>query len=551
MRTKYPLATLQDNEVTKTLASISDSALEKIRFSFPLFSHVKNTGIIKKDEDGFPLTGVFGEGTVDLSRLQQECWNKFEKNPQISSHVRDIMGRMAGWGFGFYSAVEDIQQAIDEVMEDPRNDLVTVFPKFVGRAEVEGELFLMLTAHEDGFIEVDFIAPDMLKGCDRGSGVIFHPMKQTFPLFYNIQFDKTNKNLSTKQILVPSINIAYFPELEETVKDHSDYKADKLKESRPTDKSMKKKVEGIGGYNRFIVRWDRSFLTRRNVSWIRTTIEWLNYYEDLKKYEIDHKKSSGAYLWVIKMEDVRAFRSWLSLSADERASTGIMAVKEPGGTLVLPPGMSLQVENPKLPSISDQDTDLLNMVASGLNKPQDYIMGDYKSTYASVKAAHGPQSDRINDDLSYFKTFLIYHLWRPVFYLKATVSKFKLNRRIEEVVDFENQKQVTKTVTKPVWKLMDVALPMSKLEDIEAMSKAMLGSKHGSLVDQLGIPLYKVAQRLGFYNYRMLRLHHAAEEAKFPKLKSLEDMEAKQEGQIKGNAEPAKKKPSASAEKAK
>ena len=63
----------------------------------------------------------------------------------------------------------------------------------------------------------------------------------------------------------------------------------------------------LGGYNRFIVAWDRGFLTRRALSYLRTVVEWLNHYETLKKYEIDHKKSCGAYAWTFVFEDVKAF----------------------------------------------------------------------------------------------------------------------------------------------------------------------------------------------------------------------------------------------------
>jgi hypothetical protein len=540
-RTKYPLATLQNTEVTKALARMPDDLLRKIQFSFPLFSHAKTT-IKATDSDGFPTTAPLSESTFDLKKLQEQCWNKFEKNPQISSHVRDVMGRMAGWGFGFFSAVEEIQVAIDETMEDPRNALYDHFPKFCGRAEIEGELFLMLTVHDNGFVEVDFIAPTMLVGGDKGSGIIFHSMKQTLPLFYNVKFG-TN---SASEVLIPSINIAYFPELEEDAKKNSSYKKERLEKSRPNsgNRKLKKKVEKIGGFNRFMIRWDRGFLTHRNVSHIRTTIEWLNYYEDLKKYEIDHKKSSGAYLWVIEMEDVRAFRSWLALSEDERKTTGILQPKDPGGTLVLPPGMKLRAENPRLPSISDEDTDIMQMVSSGLNKPQDLVLGDYRSTYASVKAAQGPQNDRINDDLSYFVNFLKYGFWKPIFFLKSIVSKFKETRRIEEVVDFEGDpdsekglKPITKRVVKPSYKLVQIALPVSKLEDIESVAKSMLGVKHGSLVDTLNIPREEVAKRLGFYNYPSLVKQHATEQQRYPKTQAAVDQETAQEEQKKATSE--------------
>jgi len=64
---------------------------------------------------------------------------------------------------------------------------------------------------------------------------------------------------------------------------------------------------------------------------MRTTIEWANHYENLKRYEIDHKKSSGSYLWVFSFEDPKAFKTWLSLSPEDRAKTGVYQKKTPGG----------------------------------------------------------------------------------------------------------------------------------------------------------------------------------------------------------------------------
>jgi len=192
------------------------------------------------------------------------------------------------------------------------------------------------------------------------------------------------------------------------------------------------------------------------------------------------------------------------------------------------------------------------MVASGLNKPQDMVMGNYKSTYASIKAAHGPQHDRVNDDLEYFRRFLTYNFWKPIFFLKSVVSGFKENRKVEEVIGFKGDpdsekglEDITKKVTKPAYKLVDIALPVSKLEDIESMAKAMLGVKHGSLVDTMNIPMEEVAQRMGFYNYKYLVKKRATERRKFPKTKAAVDQEAEQEkkeAEPKGSLE--KEKPS-------
>jgi len=538
---EFQSLSIADENVAQELRTLSDEALTQL--SIPVFNSSTSTKP-QYDADGFP---TLEEGNLlNLHQAQKVCRQKAEENPQINSHVRDVMGRMAGWGFEFTSALPDLQRAIDDIMEDPRNDLYQNFPKFIARTETEGELFLMFTMHEDGFIEVDFISPSSVGGAgDDNSGILFHPTKQNFPLFYNVQFtSKKNDELKeTEEALIPSVNIAYFPNLEEEAKKHSDYDSKKTKFAKASNRNKNKTPYGkFNGYYRFIVHWNKGFMTRRNVSHIKTTIEWVNYYESLKKYEIDHKKSSGAYLWVITMEDPQAFRRWLQMDEAQRKATGIMQPKDPGGTLVLPPGMSLQVQNPKLSAISDQDNDIMQMVSSGLQKPQDTMLGDYRSSYASVKASQGPQGDRINDELHYFKMFLLYSFWRPILYLRsAAKSDFSYKREIEEVTRFEEGEPVKEKVMRPAYKFIDVCLPVSRLEDIEATARAMLGTKHGSVGDVLGIPNSEIAKRLGFNNYPTLRKQRAMEDEIYPETLSGVDQESEQEQR---EAEPPGKKTS-------
>lgn len=503
------VVSLLDDKVALAIRELPDEALSRIQFSIPLYG---DKPIV--DSDGFAT--VTNEDLSKLPDLQRECLNKFSNSPQISSYIRDYKGKLAGWGFGFHSPIDDIQIVIDQIMDDPRNDLWINFPKLVSRAELEGELFVMLTVHNDGFIEVDFIDPKLINGGgDAGSGIIFHSIKQSFPLFYLLNYTRKSKTGSeiTKKVLVPSINIAYFPDLEKDAQDHVDYKKNDLEISRDSGKKFKK----IGGYYRFIVAWDQGYFTKRNSSHIKSTLQWINQYEDLKKYEIDHKKSSGSYLWVITIADMKTFREWLALSDEERAKTGIMQPKSPGGTLLLPPGMTLDVANPSLPTISDADTDIMQMIMSGLQTTPDTMMGDYRSTYASVKASQGPQNDRTNDELAYFGRYLIFHFWRGIFFLRAQADpKFKLEYKVEKTIGFKDKKEIYKKVKEPTYKLLDVTYPVSKLEDIEATAKALLGSKHGSIVETLGIPRAEIAKRLGFPHYATMRKLKATEDKVYP-----------------------------------
>lgn len=499
--------------VTSALEKLTDEELSSLKFAMPWQTDVINAGgSSKTDEDGFPINTT-GE---DASReeLQRVCWDKFNRSPFVGPAVRGQVGRLAGMGFEIASEIDEIQQAIDETELDPRNRLYLNWPKYVGRSIVEGELFLLCTVHLDGFIEVDFIDPSNITGGGT-DGVIYHPNKATFPLFFFVTPEKNNEITDTISAqLVPSINIAYYPDLMKVARRLKGFSEEQTKES----KSSNNKFNAVGGFFRFMICWDKSFVTRRNVSYLRTIIEWLNHYENLKKYEIDHKKSAGAYLWIVSMEDVKAFRTWLSLTDEEMRKTGIMAKKTPGSTLVLPPGMKVEAQNPKLPTISEGDTDIFHMVTGGLNEPEDIATGQAKGTFASVKASRGPVSDRTSDEISYFERFLRFDFYRAIFFLKNKVSKFPDKFKVRKAVDFKNQKPIFKNIDKKPEMLIEISFPVSELQDAEARAKAYLGVKHGSLYDVLGIPNEEISKKLGFGGYKRMRLRQATEEERFPEL---------------------------------
>ena len=487
------------------LSKLSDEELSSLKFAMPWQLDVMEAGGSNKDEDGFPIDN--SKEPIDRASLQKSCWEKFETNPFVGTSIRGNVGRLTGMGFEISSEIEDIQNAVDTIEQDPRNRLYSFWPKYVGRTFIEGELFLLLTVHKDGFIETDFIDPSSITGLGE-DGIIYHPTKTTMPLFYCVSSNNSN-------ILIPSIYVAYYPkELIKAAKSTKEFDMDLTKESQ--DSSNKFNV--LGSFNRFIVSWDRSFVTHRNVSYLRTILEWLNHYENLKKYEIDHKKSAGAYLWMVTIEDPKSFRTWLSLTDEERRKTGIMAKKTPGSTLVMPPGMKMEAVNPKLPSISESDTDILHLVTGGLNEPEDMATGQAKGTFASVKASRGPMSDRTSDEIAYFERFLRFDFWKPIFFLMNKIGDFPETFKVKKAVDFKNQEPIFKEVDKRPELLLDISFPTSELSEVESRAKAYLGVKHGAVDDTLGIPKAEIAKKMGFGNYRRMRLRRATEEDRFPEL---------------------------------
>jgi len=526
-----------DTEVT--LDDIPDKYLEAMAREFPSISmsapwqYDSAAGTYRGavDPDGFSATGTSDKDdpAYTRERLQEESWLKFQRTPQVNTAIRGLGGRMAGYGFETSSDIQQIQDAIEEIELDHRNRLYNFWPKYVVRAKVEGELRLCATVHDDGFIEIDFIDPTCVQSGIVDSGIIYHPSKTTMPLIYCIKDDA--KDIDEQ---IPSIFIARYPELMAVAKKQKGFNAEALKNSR------RRKFKEIGGFKRFIIEWDQSYITKRNIGHVRTILEWLNYWENLKKYEIDHKKSAGAYMWAFQFTDIRSWIEWLRMSDADKEKTGIAAPKTPGGSLVLGPNMEAKVLNPNLPNISDSDTDILQQVTSGLNEPADVSTGTSSGTFASVKESRGPMSDRISDEVCYWEKFLRYDFWSGVFFLKSKVCDFPDVFEVEEAVSFKNQEPTFKKVKRKPEALIDINFPTSEVNDAEARSRAFFGSKHASLHDTAGIPLSELTRKMGFGNFRKLRLQYETEKKLYPELPLAMDAEGIQE---RMQAEPAQPKP--------
>lgn len=459
--------------------------------------------------------------------LQQACWEKFCDNPQIRTSVIDTIGRLAGYGFGVSSDVPEIDDCLRMINDDPRNRVHTMLPKWLARSEIEGELFLVLTIHKDGFVEIDFRDPGTLGGAYSDSGILTLPSKPTMPLIYCFEDGTDMDGNHIERAQIPSIYALRYPEaLQELLRNPVRAVDTALLEKQ---KSRDAAYKPFGGFFRCVVAWDKGFLTKRNIGHLRTVIKWINLYENLKLYEIDHKKSSGAYLWTYSFEDLRSYKVWASMSPEEKRQTGILQPKRPGGSIILPPGMKLEVRNPTLPKISDSDSDIINMVGSGLNTTSSMMMGTESATYASAQASKGPMSDRTKDAIAWFERFLRYDLYDSIFFIRAKMRLLKDTFRVKRCVGFEGRDPIIKKVPVPARDLIDFSFPVSELSDMESLARSLLGVKHGSLVDTMGIPMSEIAKRMGLGNYRKLRQERAVEEEHFPELLATDDQEQMQE----------------------
>lgn len=536
-------STMSEEQISGFIKDIPDEVLGRMTFTLPWNAQLSGVDYGRKDEDGFRvlLGGDKDYPGYNFQALQKECWIKFNSNPQINSSIRDYAGRVAGQGFEMGSFIPDVHAAMHEIIYDQRNRLYSNVSKWVARRGIEGELFLIFTVHKSGFIEVDFRDPATVAGVGQDNcGILYHPFKTQMPLMYQFTLRTYGNRMIKEQI--PSINIARYPELMKvlpTLKGYQPFLTENHVDKSPIFKNL-------SYFYRFVLQWDTAYLTKRNLSWLRCIIEWCNYYEMLKKYEIDHKRSSGAYLWVIEIENAHAFRNWLGLSEDQKNQTGILAKPVPGGKIILPPGMKMTVQNPNLPKISDSDTDIMHMITAGLNMPEDMITGQSGGTFASVSASRPPQADRISDEIAYFDRFLKHDFWSGAFFLKNAVDpSFKLQYPMMKAVGFkgkgENIKPIMKEVMVDAEHCVEISYPISELSGLSDKTAALLGVKHGSVNATLGIPNEAVAKRLGITNYQSMRLRAATEDETLPKLQPEVDQsgpmqEAQQEGN-KGSGE--------------
>jgi len=207
--------------------------------------------------------------------------------------------------------------------------------------------------------------------------------------------------------------------------------------------------------------------------------------------------------------------------------------------LVLGPNMEHKIESPNLPKISGGDSDIMQMVSSGLNEAQDVTTGEAKGTFASVKATRGPMSDRVSDEMTYFARWLRWDFWGNIFFLKSKISDFPETFDVEEAIDFDkDQEPVFAIKKKKPERCLDIIFPVSEIENMESHAKGLLGVKHGSLNDTAGMPNEELMKKMGFRGYKKLRLQKATEDKKYPPTVLAVDQETHQE---LTEAEPPKK----------
>jgi hypothetical protein len=90
---------------------------------------------------------------------------------------------------------------------------------------------------------------------------------------------------------------------------------------------------------------------------------------------------------------------------------------------------------------------------------------------------------------------------------------------VREAISFDEKGEPKfEMVSKAPEHLTDISFPTSEVIDYESRAKGLLGTKHGPVGEQIGIPNSEVAKRMGFGGYGRLRLRKATEDEKYPEL---------------------------------
>ena len=495
------------------------------------------------DGDGVPIDspgglasfltsgGLATRDDANWKELHDEVWRQYEESPFVGTSVRDTVGFLTGQGFNISSPEEDIDDLIYDTDHHFANKLYRRHKTYATQRCVSGELHLILTVNPlarggKGLVEVDWADPNEI------TGIRFHPHKTRMPLLYSL-----GEGANTQ--LVPSIDIIHDPGLIDAAMDENcpvygtcEFNPEVL----AGQKSDHPKLKPLGGYRRFVVEWEGSSLTHRELGTLRSVIVWSNFYTLLKLIEIDHKRAMSSFVWNLQFTDKESFETYMELSPTQRDQMGLEKPKKVGATVISPPGSEMKAISPQLPSLSGQDTDIKEAMVGGLNQPSDAVTGTSDGTYASVKASRGPWGARMQDVQAEFRSFLVNDVYGNILTIHRKAFRMKKRHMGLKAVKFDGDK-------KPILKLrplrMDdlilVDLPLFDAGDFEKMVKAWLGSKHAGAAGALGISNAYVARQIGIQNYVQERMGFETERESYPPLaKTLNQEAVQEEGLIDG-----------------
>jgi len=508
------------------------------------------------DPDSPTVSGIQGyAGRLDamsLDELREEARRQYSTAPFILTSSHDSRDALCGETFKISSEYPVIQDVIDRTFTDFRNRFFRRIRQYVLEQRITTELFLLFSVnYDEQFISIDMIPPENIGGIgDDGCGILFHSQNSRMPIIYNV------KNPATCEYEhIPSVFVAYQPDiLKDITSATSGFDEDNLKNSRAMlirtnadgqeEMYPDSRFEPVGGFRRFITEWEGPRLTSRSASNLRAALIWNNLYIMLKMLGINHKRAMSQFVFDVNFQDLASFDAYMSLTDEQMAKTGLLAPKEPGSTLLSPPGSKVSLLTANLPKMSGDDQDTLDMISSGLNTTRSQLLGTSEDTYAGIKIAKGNVSDRVKADQNDFRLFLTEDIFRPIFFLHTTLwgflSKFKKYECVgytsdtsdeflsyyrikDEKIDLKKSEdnesvfEIWKYVEKNPWELISIVLPNFSYGMEESEVTALLGSKPGGAAETLGMSLSSVAEKMGIRDYHTERLKYSTEKMKYPK----------------------------------
>ncbi len=523
-----------------------DKAVEE---HLSLLDDVRGASYVLADPDGARIARSPNKKIVanEHFELQDLTYKQYREFPYIRSDVDRKVNMVTGKNFGFSSYIPDIDEFLEEEVYDHRNLLWWRMPGWIVRMLVEGELFILVTVQPDGFCVFNIIEPSYVTGALDATGIWSDPGNVLLPLYYNIK-DLTSGGDGE---IIPSINHIYDAGYDKVDLGES-FKRELLKGSQLLDRG---KYKALGGYSRFVIHWNNLNgvdEAKRDTSFLRAVLKYVNFYQQSILWSMDYRKSLASWSQEVKFSDdafgQKAYRLWSKMTDEERLATGLTRPPAPGDRVFSMPGMSINTVSSNQGKMgSGESVDLRNMLVSGMDAPPDVVTSDLsQGNRSSSQQTRSPYADTAEALQVKFERLFKFGLWAHIFKIKSLMDdSFREDIKIDSPIDFMEEKESSDVAGAPLkdvkkaktqkrkrkaFHFVDVTFPVLNIQDMEGLATGLLGSKHGSVIETLGIPPSLVAERMGFKGYRKLRLQHALEEDQYPDRMPLDEQEAAIEG---------------------
>lgn len=489
-----------------------------------------------QDPDAYLRGGVYTDGSRERktaehhTSIQDETWNKYQNSPVISNAIDTIADLAVGSSFSISSTIPELDTIIRRHVYSQENDLVYAVNGWTRQMLIDGEMFLLGVISEPGnrladeiddysdmpFVQFLELPPGDFPSDSGDKCFIRSPSNPRMILAY------VRKGSNGQEEWIPSWALLERPrERMKELRSVEGFQERYLKSSRVPDRK-RGLFRDFGGFYRFILHWPGLSGLRyqqRSTAAARTSLEWVNRYEDAVKWRLDYLKAQASWTLVVKFSDTpegrMMWRLWTNMTAAEKDATGLTKVLTPGSRIFAPPGMEIKIENPQLESGTEQNQDLLTHAGAGTGTPQDIFTGNVgNATYGALKATRSPFSMRIaalQDKLDHFLRFSVF---RVICIVHQRFNQLPKSYPDNRVASMENGEPTFTTVNLEPWWFIDVEFPPTAIVEDESIIRQFLGSKHPG-AQALGLSRNYMMRRLGITNPDVQAFQRAIEDKKY------------------------------------